>query len=282
MRRHARWVAMAFVAWGRLGHADPRSKECIDAHADGQVLRGQHKLLDAKRKFVACVAEDCPLLVQKDCAELLKEVDSATPSVVFAGLDVQGRDTTRISVKVDGRVLASELDSVAVPLDPGAHSFEFTANSGAVQRVSVVLREAEKQRRVIADFRQRAPRGSPAPAERSSRPGPPLLTYVFGGVGLAALGSFAYFAASGHAIENEFDECKPNCQGNEARESTMRTRYAIADVSLGVAIVSIGLGGYFWLSNAPAASTTPTALRLGVQVGSHLQRDFSLTAGGRF
>jgi len=275
-------MAMAFVAWCRLGHADPQAKDCIDAHADGQVLRGQHKLLDARRKFVACVAEGCPLLVQKDCAELLKEVDGATPSVVIAGLDAQGRDTTRISVKVDGRALASELDSVAIPLDPGAHSFEFTASNGAVQRVSLVLREAEKQRPVIADFRQRPPPESRSPAERSSEPAPPLLSYVFGGVGLAALGSFAYFAISGHAIENEFDECKPNCQGREDRASSMRTRYAIADVSLGVAIVSFGLGGYLWLSNEPPASATPTALRLGVRVGSRVQRDISLTAAATF
>jgi hypothetical protein len=259
------------------------AQTCIAAHADGQVLRDQRKLLDAREKFVACVAEKCPALVRNDCAEFLKKIETSIPSVVLAGVDEQGRDTTQISVKIDGRPAATELQSTAIALDPGQHEFEFTARHGAVQRVTLVLREAEKHRPVVADFRaQTAPVPPPVEAEEAGGSGPPVVALVLGGVGLAALGSFAYFATSGRSIEKELDRCKPNCEGEQDRIDGMRTRYVIADVSLGVSLVSLGLGTFLWLTHTPPSAPAASASGWHVGLGSSVRGDFSLTASGRF
>jgi hypothetical protein len=256
---------------------------CIAAHADGQVLRDQRKLLDARDKFVACVAEKCPALVRKDCAEFLKKIETSVPSVVLAGVDAQGRDTTQVSVKIDGQPVASELQSTAIPLDPGQHQFEFTARDGAVQQVTLVLREAEKHRRVVADFRPPiAPVPPPVAPEHTESSGPPVMAFVLGGVGLAALGSFAYFATSGRSIENELDECKPNCEGEQDRIDSMRTRYVIADVSLGVSVVALGVGTYLWLAHTPSSTPAATTSGWRLGIGSSPRGDFALTASGRF
>jgi hypothetical protein len=213
----------------------------------------------------------------------LKRLETSIPSVVVAGIDAGGRDTTQISVRIDGQLAAPELQSTAIPLNPGQHEFEFTARDGAVQRVSLVLREAEKHRRVIADFR---PPSLPAVPEESGvqteSSGPPVMAWVLGGVGLVGLGSFAYFASSGRSIENDLDECKPNCEGQEDRISDMRTRYTIGDISLGVAVVSLGVGAYLWLSHTPSGAPAASAVRVDFGVRPSVRGDFTLTASGRF
>jgi hypothetical protein len=258
-------AGLSIAALPRAARAGPETEFCIAAHADGQVSKNQRKLVEASRRFASCMAEVCPRVVREDCAELLQDTELATPSVVLSGLDAQGRDTTQIGVKIDGRLVANELDAVPVPLDPGLHTIEFTARDGSVRRATFTLREAQKNQPVLADFRLTPGAPAPAPADspQAASSKPPVLSYVLGGVGLLALGSFAYFAASGHAIQNELDECKPNCQGKEDRISSMRTRYVIGDVSLAVALVSLGAGTYLWLA-PPKASGAPAAFSAGV------------------
>jgi hypothetical protein len=258
-------LGFSIAAWPRVVHAGPEAQFCIAAHADGQILKDQRKLVEASRRFTSCMAEVCPNVVREDCSEFLRDTELATPSVVLSGLDAQGRDTTQISAKIDGRLLTNELDALPVALDPGTHTIEFTARDGSARTVTVTLREAQKNQRVLADFRVTPNTLVAAPADSTPAASskPPVLAYVLGGVGLVALGSFAYFATSGHAIENELDQCKPNCQGKEDRISSMRTRYVIGDVSLALALVSLGAGTYLWLA-PPAAPGAPSAFGAGV------------------
>jgi hypothetical protein len=58
----------------------------------------------------------------------------------------------------------------------------------------------------------------------------------------------------------------------------MRTRYLIADASLGVGVASLGVGAYLWLASEPRSR----ARRPGVQVGVQLGRGVSVTAVTRF
>src|SRR5215216_6574739 len=98
--RHVRMscrIALGAVGWllaslPASSRAASDAQTCIATHADGQVLRNQRKLLEAREKFVGCIAESCPPLVRKDCAEFLKNVESSLPSVVLAGIDARGRD----------------------------------------------------------------------------------------------------------------------------------------------------------------------------------------------
>ncbi len=75
---------------------------------------------------------------------------------------------------------------------------------------------------------------------------PPVVAYVLAGVGVAALGGFAAFAITGKSAQSAMDGCKPNC--TRAQLDKMRLRYLLADISLGVGVVSLGAGGYLYFS----------------------------------
>jgi len=98
------------------------------------------------------------------------------------------------------------------------------------------------------------------------------ITYVLAGTGLATLASFTYFALRGRAQESDLESrCAPNCGRDEA--DAMQSKYLAADVSLGLAAVSLGAATYVYLSR-PAVSADTTATRIlplrnGVQLEFH-------------
>ncbi len=62
---------------------------------------------------------------------------------------------------------------------------------------------------------------------------------MFGGIGAAAVGSFAIFAVQGRAAESALaTSCAPFC--THADSTPIERDYLLADASLGVAIVSLG------------------------------------------
>ena len=70
---------------------------------------------------------------------------------------------------------------------------------------------------------------------------------MLGGAGIAALGSFAFFAASGRSRESELQKsCKPHCSDADAR--SVKTKYLIADVSLLAGLGLLGAGTYLYVS----------------------------------
>ncbi|HEX3596903.1 MAG TPA: hypothetical protein VHU80_17460 [Polyangiaceae bacterium] len=218
--------------------------ECIASHAEGQRLRREGRLLAAHDQFSACLADTCPAIIRKDCSAFDDEVRAQTPSVVFALSDANGKDVRDASVTVDDAVTSTALDGRDVALDPGSHRFTFTTASGRTTTVtSVVLREGEKLRRVVASLPP-----DEAPATSSSYLPVPTLAYVFGGVGVAGLGSFTYFAISGKAKQDDLEHgCAPRC--SQTQVDAMRTRYLIGDISLAVGVVALGVGTYFFFAD---------------------------------
>jgi hypothetical protein len=102
---------------------------------------------------------------------------------------------------------------------------------------------------------------------------------MLGGVGIAALGSFTYFALSGKAEERKLRRCAPDCEPDDV--TPMRTRYLVADVSLGVAALSLGAAGYLLLFTGSDADGETRAA--GVEVGMAPTRTgIELVAAGRF
>src|SRR6185503_10359704 len=81
--------------------------ECIAAHAEGQRLRRQGRLLGARDDFIACAAESCPAVIRKECSSLDGAVEAELPTVVPAMADAAGRDVRGASVKIDGSETAT-------------------------------------------------------------------------------------------------------------------------------------------------------------------------------
>jgi len=240
-------IGVLLSSWtGRL-LADDAS--CASAYEQGQMLRRRGRLVEAQRSFVTCSQSLCPAQMRSDCGDWLREVEQSTPSVAFEVRDRSGKDRLDVRVLADGAVLAEGLDGRALALDPGVHALRYELPRGGALEERLVVREGEKDRRVSVRFPEGSP-AAPSPSPSPQSPSRPVMAYVLGAVGVVALGSFVSFGVSGYTRANDLAaRCAPRCTESEAR--SVHTRYAIADVSLGIAVVSLGAALWLFLS-APA------------------------------
>jgi hypothetical protein len=225
---------------------------CVAAHSRGQAERNAGRLQSARADFISCSTSECPSEIQAECVSLLAEVEAFMASVVFVGFDEQGHDATEVKVSVDGQVVLEKLTGLATTLDPGRHEVACSWPDGFEQKQTVVVAQGEKNRRVELRREPKAAPAAPAAAAPHA-PKPPVFAYVLGGVGVAALGSFAAFAITGKSAEHDMDGCKPHCTQSQADK--MRLRYLLADISLGVSVVALGAGGYLYFSADKAPSS---------------------------
>jgi hypothetical protein len=233
-------------------HADEKAA-CLEAHVQGQKLRHQGRLLEASAQFAECSRSACPGVVQGECAQWHTEVETRTPSVAVQARDTQGQDTVDVAVAVDGKRIRDRLDGLSIPLDPGEHALSFTAGGETID-LHVLVVEGDKDRKLVVDFSTLHPSSAPPPApSRPFPPAPPLerpipaLTFVFGGIALAALASFTTFAILGKTQENYLDGgCAQACTDRDWQ--VMHQRYIAADVSLAVAALSVGVGTWIFLA----------------------------------
>lgn len=254
---HLRRGAVAPFALSALGlalglasatPAQASDAECVDAHRTVQLARREHRLLEAQRAASVCAQSRCPNLIGADCRTWLPELESQAPSVVF---DVVGSDGRPLSgalrIEVDG-------EPVDVPpgqsfaLDPGEHRFRLQRAEGPPLAVRAVVLEGRKAQPVRAVF---PVDGVPAPAGSK---GPPLVTYVLGGAGIAALGVAAGFGIDGLSRKGALDDlgCRPGC--DSSRVSAVERSFLVADVSLGIGLVLTAAAAAFWIfRGAPAA-----------------------------
>jgi hypothetical protein len=258
---HRRLRSLTFVGFwlcasglgGNVAHAETSTtRECIDAHADGQVARGQGGLLRARSYFHSCAVDTCPQMIRDDCAKFGAEVEALLPTVVVIARSASGQDLAGATVTLDGSAQALPVDGRAIFVDPGRHVFKVVTRNGSEASVSTQIGGSEKDHPVVVVTPPGAPIESDAPGTADGRTISPLV-YVFGSVGLVATGSFTYFAIQGHSREKTLQQCAPGC--DPADVNKMHRSYLVADVSLGVAIASLGLGAYFLLR--PQATTQP-------------------------
>ena len=234
-------VALLSLARTPPAHAaDDAVRACVDAHAQGQVDRSSGQLLRARQEFRSCSQPSCPLVVRQECVTFAEQVAAETPSIVLVATDSRGHEVPLVNAAIDASWSLNHDFGMAIELDPGSHEIVLQASDGRAAQKTFLLRAGEHLRRVAVEFSDRAaPSEQPKPARSS------VLPYVLGGVGLVALGSFVGFALDGKAQEHHLDDCKPNC----TREGVdrMRRSYLIADVSLAVALVAVGVDAYLVL-----------------------------------
>ncbi|HEY8089950.1 MAG TPA: hypothetical protein VIF09_18945, partial [Polyangiaceae bacterium] len=120
---------------------------CIDANTRGQDLRRDGKLAAAREQLRSCTDPSCPGLVRDDCSRRLDELEKVQPTVVFEVKDVAGNDVSGVEVTVDGEPAVQTLDGTALQLDPGEHELVFRATGRAPVSRTLMLTEAEKERR---------------------------------------------------------------------------------------------------------------------------------------
>lgn len=281
LNRSHRLAAIAACAvslssgWAFAQQAAASSAECASAYEESQVSRKAGRLTNARVTLQLCAREECPDFIRSDCATWYDEVLGEVPTIVFAARS-QGRDLVDVQVSLDGRELVSRIDGQALELDPGEYDFSFSApGMQPLTQRSVIVR-GERNRLIQVEL-------TPVDAGPTTPlpPAPPakiagrslLLPGVLAGVGVAGLAGFAALAASGRASESRLeDSCAPNCTA--AQIGDVRTKYLVADVSLGVGVASLALGAYFFFSQSsapaargPALSVQASARGAGVAYG---------------
>src|SRR5262249_31248274 len=160
-------------------------------------------------------------------------------------------DLADVSVWIDGALSKKRLDGLPMALDPGEHVLRFEVAGGGSVEQRVVLRAGEQGRRIAVAMppseqaqastpepaRPTPAAKPPAPAQTPAPRSLPLVTIVCGSVAVAGLGSFATFAILGKTLEKKrASSCSPSCTDDEL--APVRRDYLVADISLGVALVS--------------------------------------------
>lgn len=281
--KSAGFVLAALASWSSSALAQGPSAtnaECAHAYEQAQEQRKSGELIAARSTLQSCARDECPEFIRTDCSSWYEEVQDEVPTLVFAARS-QGRDLSNVQVALGDRVLAARLDGEAVELDPGEFDFVFRAPSLRPLTQHFVVARGERNRLIQVELEPEAGPASESPdsgpIQARSRSRSLLVPGIFAGVGVLGVAGFAGLGAWGHADENRLESsCSPSC--GHAQVSEVRTKYLLADVSLGVGVASLALGAYFFFSGGSSqaqGAALPSQLvlvaapgRAGVAYGS--------------
>jgi hypothetical protein len=241
---------------------------CVKASEQAQSFRDDGKYKKAREQLLVCSRDVCPGLVKKDCVGWLQELDASMPSVVITARDPNGKDLVDVKVTVDGQPFTDKLDGKPLTIDPGKHAFHYQAAGAPPVDEDVVMHAGEKNRPLSVKLgnppppppRPELPETTPPQGDNGAgRHGPPVAAFIIGGVGVLALGSFAFFGLTGKSDVSDLrNGCAPRCDQSEVDKA--RTKLILADISLGVGVVALGVATYMILANRSAATVTTGAL----------------------
>lgn len=268
---------------GNAHGSGPTKEQCVKFNEHGQALRDQHQLRSAREQFVACSAQGCPTAVREDCEEQLEKVDSALPSVLISVRSRAGDTLRAVTVRIDGEVVTTRLDEVALAVDPGEHEFSFESVGYAKKSISVRTREGIHDQKVTISLEP-----NPAPATNSSAPSiepatasaapsgpsdeslPPrrVLTYALAGAGAVALGLGVAFGVSAKVRYDDAtgpDRCPggpPNCDARAV--DGVHGAYDTATASTALFVIGAALAGaavVLWLTTPSTSNASLTSWR---------------------
>jgi len=260
-------------ALASIARAEPANvgvDRCVGADTTAQSLRREGKLGAARVDLAICVDPSCPALVRDDCNQRLDELDRAQPTIVLEARDNQGHDVSDVTVEVDGRPFVQRLDGIAVPVDPGEHTFTFEVK-GRPPTVTqkFVLREGEKGRReqiLLGGALQPAAMGGTSlrssPVDATPLGVQRVASLVALGAGLVGAAAGVAFAVEAKAKANDADAYCPRtvCANDAALRMNQDARVA-GNLATGAFVVgAAGIAGavVLWLTAKPSPSS-PTA-----------------------
>jgi hypothetical protein len=261
---------VATVAAEGVAFAAPDDREqCANSAEQAQQLRDEGKYRRAREQMLVCARDVCPGPIKSDCGKWLSELDRDAPTVVFGARDGKGSDVFDVKVSIDGVPIQERLDGKPVLVDSGEHTFKFEAKDGTTKEEKVLLRAAEKARPIIVTLGSATTGGGGDTGGGGggdtgggeTKEGSLVPAIVVGSVGVLALGSFAFFGISGKSDVDDLQQCKPKCKEDDV--SSARTKLIIADISLGVGVVSL-IGAsilYLMRPKVEAKASTATTLR---------------------
>ncbi len=271
-------VTTAAIALAPSASAAPDDKKaCSDAYDRTQSLRLKGQLQAAQEQAALCTRDACAEFIRTDCTTWLGQIEAGLPTVVFEVRDLAGKDTTAVTVTLDGKPWLTTLSGKARPIDPGTHALRFTIAGAPPIEQTVVVREGEKLKKVSVAFGAAPALPSAPPALAPVAPAPvpveeeddaPIAPWVIGGVGLGLLATGGILAAVVASEKSTFDEhCDEATQTCDAdglaAGDTGRTLGPLATVSLVLGAVGVGVATVWIVSDATDESATSTSVGTG-------------------
>jgi hypothetical protein len=240
-------VGVAMLA-PRAARGDESLDACSSAAVNGQKLRRDGKLREAKSWFETCSRSTCREDIVSDCKAWQDEVARLLPSVVIQAHDADGHPVTDARVRIDGAPTPPEALSQPIALDPGQHTVELERSGTSPISRSIVLREGERADVSVIFASARAPTAAPPDA----RP-VPTSVWVSGAVAAAGLIGFGVLAGVGYADWND-SRCDVSCVPADAER--VRTTLLAADVSLAIGAIASGVATWLYLTRPSRTSAT--------------------------
>lgn len=240
--------------------AAPKKAECVAEYEETQKLKKAGKLLEAKKHALVCAQDGCPAVVRDDCTSWSTELDKTIPSIVLVVTDSDGHDVTDAVTYVDGEKVSAQAEGAAITLNPGKHKVRIEREGYDTIEQDVVAHEGDKNRSIAVKFPKKGgddkpivqPPIDPVPVSRPI----PASAWIFGGLGVAGVAGFAVFGLMGSSKKSELDACKPGCAASEV--NVAKRDFLIADIALGVGVLSLGVATVLILTRGEEPRTTPT------------------------
>ncbi|HEX6273652.1 MAG TPA: hypothetical protein VFZ53_11435 [Polyangiaceae bacterium] len=267
-------------------------ESCLANHEQAQLRRIEQRLVGARAAARACAVTACPAAIRSDCSEWVGELSKLIPTVLLIAESGRG-ELENVRVTLDGMLLTEKLDGTAMEIEPGPHLLRFEHGSEPPIERRIDVPEGEKGFMVRVRFAGEAPPAVPvAPVAPATAPPPvaprdpgtrpvPVLTYVFGGVAIAAAGTSAVLAANAFSEKSKAtEECAPNC--DEARIDDIHGRFVAADIAGGAAVAAAGLAVLFYVTR-PTVPSADQQARFAPFLGLRPRRSgVELSAGSAF
>jgi hypothetical protein len=181
MGRERAFLAVALAAATGLSLespvvAQPTGSACAEANSAMKTLIESGRWRAARESGTICTSQNCPKAIRDQCSERLSTLERVAPTLVFVVTDSSGNDLAAVRVTMDGKPLVERVDGPAVSVDLGQHTFGFEASGFLGATKTLVVREAEKDRRVEVRLESTgassAPTDVPPPAASISPPAP--------------------------------------------------------------------------------------------------------------
>jgi hypothetical protein len=185
-----------------------------------------------------------------------------------------------VKVSVDGAAVTDRLDGKPVQMDLGKHTVKFEYQ-GQTREEDLIVGAGQKNRPVSVVFGgAAAPSPAPGPAKPQEGGGGSLVPiFVVGGIGVVAAGIlFPVFGLSGKSAVDDLQSCKPHCE--ETAVDKARTKLILADISLGVGIVAIGVATYMFVTRPKLDAEVKTGHATPHRSLSDIGVDFNPVSGG--
>ncbi len=175
------------------------------------------------------------------------DVDPGMHEFSFSS-DLGGTHTERVLI-LEGqrnRVISVVLAGVPAASVGGAIAAQPSASTAAELAPSLAASKNDDPATLRSS--ERSSRAPAAVVDSDTSKTTPVLAYVVGGVGLAAVGSSLLLAHWGSEDNLKLDRCAPNCSRDSVDH--VSNMYLAADITLGAGVIALGAATWLYLSHS--------------------------------